>query len=232
MKFRTMPRMLFVLSFLYLFSGIGAAFAVTENEASRGLKEALTRGAGNAVDVLGKQDGFLSNEQVKILLPENLRKAESLLRKMGGGKIADELVDTMNLAAETAVHEAKPILLQSIKQMSLKDGLAILQGPEDAATQYFRRTSALQISEKFKPIIERATAKVGLASYYDKFAGRASKLGLLAEKDANLNSYVAEKTLDGLFVMLAQEEKQIRKDPMASGSALIKKVFSGFLNKE
>jgi hypothetical protein len=204
---------------------VHAVAGLTDADAASGLREALTRGAAKAVDVLGKRDGFLGNPQVKIPLPEKLQKAEKAVRKFGGAKLADQLVETMNRAAETAVVEAKPILWQSIKQMSVQDGLGILKGPDDAATQYFRRTTSEPLGAKFRPIVEAATAKVGVARHYEKFAGRAAKLGLVDARDADLNAYITDKALDGLFLMIADEEKAIRKDPVATGSAVLKKVF-------
>jgi hypothetical protein len=202
-----------------------AAHALSEDDAAGGLKEALTRGAAKAVDVLGKPDGFFGNPKVKIPMPQKLARAEKAVRKFGGAKYADQLVETMNRAAETAVVEAKPILWAAIKQMTVKDAIGILRGPDDSATQYFRRTTSEPLTAKFKPVVESATAKVGVAKYYDKFAGRASKLGLVDAKDADLDAYITEKALDGLFLMIAEEEKQIRKDPVATGNAIIKKVF-------
>jgi hypothetical protein len=214
---------------LLVFATHSLAASLSEGEAANGLKEALTRGAAKAVDVLGKPDGFFRNDQVKILLPENLQKGEKMLRKVGGGKYADKLVETMNRAAESAVIEAKPILWQAIKQMTVKDGLEILKGSDDAATQYFRRTTSEPLTAKFRPIVESATAKVGVATQYEKFASKASKVGLVSAKDADLDGYITEKALDGLFLMVAEEEKQIRKDPVATGSAMLKKVFGSIL---
>lgn len=210
--------------------GVAWAGLPSEADANKALKEALSRGAGKAVELLGKSGGFSGNERVRIPLPEQLKKAETLLRGVGAGQLADQLVDTMNRAAEQAVVEARPVLLQSIKSMTLKDGIEILKGPEDAATQYFRRSTGATLNAKFRPIVEKATRKVELARHYERFAGKAAKLGLLDARDADLNGYVTQKTTDGLFLMLADEEKQIRKDPLASGSKIIKKVFGGLLN--
>jgi hypothetical protein len=203
---------------------------LTNKDAAGGLKEALTQGAGKAVQELGKTDGFLGNPQVKIPLPENLRKAEDLLRKLGMGKYADELVTTMNRAAEAAVPEAKTLLVNSIKQMSVQDAKGILGGGDDAATQYFKRTTSGPLAAKFKPIVEKAMAKVKLADKYDEFAGKAAKLGLVKDEDAHLENYVTAKTLDGLYLMIAQEEKAIRQDPLGAAGSLAKKVF-GTLGK-
>jgi hypothetical protein len=203
---------------------------LSNKDAAGGLKEALTQGAGKAVDLLGRNDGFLGNPQVKIPLPEDLHKAEELLRKLGMGKYADELVTTMNRAAEAAVPEAKTLLMNSIKQMSVQDAKGILSGGGDAATQYFKRTTSGPLAAKFNPIVEKAMAKVKLADKYDEFAGKAAKLGLVKDEDAHLENYVTAKTLDGLYLMIAQEEKAIRQDPLAAAGSLAKKVF-GALGK-
>ena len=205
------------------------AWAVSSTEAVSALKEALTRGSTQAVATLGKPDGFFGNEKVRIPLPEKAQQAEKLLRRLGGGKYVDQLVETMNRAAENAVVEAKPILWQSIKQMSVKDALGILQGGDDAATQYFRATSTTTLAARVRPLVDAATRKVGVARQYEKFAGKASQLGLLDEKDADLNAYITGKTLDGLFLMIAEEEKAIRQDPVSTGSAMLKKVFGALL---
>ena len=199
------------------------------DDAIKGLKEALTRGAAAAVDGLGKPGGFLSNDRVKIPLPEKVQKAEKLLRKMGGGKYADQLIDTMNRAAETAVVEAKPVLWQAVRQMTVQDALGIIKGNDDAATQYFRQSTSDQLTTKLRPLVESATQKVGVAQKYEKFAGKANQLGFMDAKDADLDAYITDKALDGLFLMIADEEKKIRKDPIATGSAIIKKVFGSLL---
>jgi len=141
------------------------------------------------------------------------------------GKQADELVETMNRAAESAVVEARPILVNAVKSMSFADAKEILAGGDDAATQYFKRTTATPIGAKFLPIVKKATAKVQLADKYNQFAGKAAKMGLVDEKDANLDSYVTQKALDGLYLMIAEQEKAIRKDPVGSGSKLLQTVF-------
>lgn len=199
-------------------------------ETVKGLKEALNRGAAAAVDGLGRPGGFLADQRVRIPLPEKVQDAEKMLRRLGGGKYADQLVETMNRAAETAVVEAKPILWQAVRQMSVQDAGAILRGEDDAATQYFRQATTPQLTTKLRPLVEAATQKVGVARKYEKFAGRASQFGLLDAKDADLDAYITEKALDGLFLMIAEEEKAIRKDPVATGSAIIKKVFGSLLN--
>lgn len=198
---------------------------ISGKDASGGLKEALTQGAGKAVDLLGKPDGFLNNPKVKIPLPESVQKIEGLLRGFGMGKQADELVNTMNRAAEAAVPQAKPLLVNAIKQMSVEDAKGILAGGQDSATQYFRRTTSGPLGEKFKPIVKNAMSKVKLTEKYDQLAGKASKFGLVSAKDAHLDDYVTQKTLDGLFLMIAEEEKAIRTDPVGAAGKLAQKVF-------
>lgn len=194
-------------------------------DTSKGLKEALIQGADKAVSQLGSVDGFLKNPQVKIPLPESLQKAEKAMRMFGMGKQADELVLKMNRAAEAAVPEAKTLLVNSVKQMSVQDAKDILTGGEDAATQYFRKTTSGPMADKFLPIVKKATENVDLAQQYNKFAEMGNKYGLVKKDQANLEQYVTQKTLDGVYLMMAEEEKAIRKDPMGQASNLLKKVF-------
>ena len=198
---------------------------LSNKDTASGLKEALTRGAEVAVGQLGKADGFLGDERVRIPLPESARTAEKMMRALGMSKQADELIATMNHAAEMAVVEAKPILVSAVKNISFADASAILSGGDDAATQYFKRTTSPAIAAKFLPIVKQATAKVDLAAQYNQYAGQAAKLGLLSQQDANLDSYVTQKAMDGLFLMIAEQEKAIRKDPVGTGSNLLQKVF-------
>jgi hypothetical protein len=198
---------------------------ISGKDASGGLKEALTQGAGKAVELLGKQDGFLGNPKVRIPLPESVQKVEGVMRGLGMGKQADELLTAMNRAAEAAVPQAKTLLVNSIRQMSVEDAKGILSGGEDSATQYFRRTTSGPLAEKFKPVVQKSMAKVKLAEKYDQLAGKAAKFGLMREQDAHLENYVTQKTLDGLYLMIAEEEKAIRKDPAGAAGNLAKKVF-------
>ena len=210
---------------LLIVIGVHAATGISNDEAGSGLRAAITRGSEFAVAELGKQNGFLGNAKVRIDLPDSLRKAEDAARKLGFGRQADELVDAMNHAAETAVVEAKPILINAAKKMSFKDAKDVLLGEQDAATQYFKRTTSGELTAKFLPVVKKATAKVQLAQKYNEFAGKAAKLGLMDGRDADIDTYVTRKTLDGLFVMVAEQEKQIRNDPVGTGSILLKKVF-------
>ncbi len=199
--------------------------SLSNEEASGGLKEALTQGVGKAVATLGAADGFFGNKEVKIPLPKSLKKIEKGMKLMGMGKQSDELVLKMNRAAEAAVPEAKALLVGSIKQMTLADAKAILTGPQDAATQYFKRTTSVQMSEKFLPIVTKATENVQLAASYNKYAEMGSKFGVVKKEDANIEKYVTNKALDGVYLMIAKEEAAIRKDPLGQASSLIKKVF-------
>lgn len=198
---------------------------LSNSEASSGLKEALIQGAGKAVGKLGAVDGFLGNPKVKIPLPDSLKKAEKAMRMFGMGKQADELVLRMNRAAEAAVPEAKALLVDSVKKMSVQDAKNVLTGGDDAATQYFKRTTSAPMAEKFLPIVKKATEDVQLAQQYNKFAEMGSQYGLVKKEQANLEQYVTQKTLDGVYLMMAEEEKAIRKDPMGQASSLLKKVF-------
>jgi len=203
---------------------------ISQQDSSGALRQALTQGASAAVASLGKPNGFLGNPKVKIPLPENLQKAEKLMRKLGMGKHADELIVTMNRAAEAAVPEAKALLLDAVKQMTLQDAKAILTGGDDSVTQYFQRTTSEPLTVKFLPIVRQATERVELAKKYNRYAKQAAKLGLLDKEDASLEAYVTDKALDGLFLMIAEEERAIRKNPLGQASSLLQKVF-GALNK-
>jgi len=225
---RNVMRYLFaVLSFAF-FTAHANALGVSDlsnTEASGGLKEALIQGAGKAVSQLSAVDGFMGNKEVKIPLPGALKKTEKAMRMFGMGKQADELVLKMNRAAEAAVPEAKALLVDSAKKMTVADAKAILTGGDDAATQYFKKTTSKPMAEKFLPIVKKATENVQLAQQYNKFAEAGSKFGLVDKDQVNLEQYVTQKTLDGVYLMMAKEEAAIRKDPVGQSSALLKKVF-------
>ena len=198
---------------------------LSNSDATSGLKDALTQGAAAAIGKLGVTDGFLGNAKVKIPLPDALRNIESGLRLMGMQRQADELVIAMNRAAEQAVPEAKALLTSAIKSMSVQDAKGILTGGDTAATEYFRRTTSGQLTEKFLPIVTKATSKVGLAEKYNNLAGRGAQLGLVDAKQAKIENYVTQKALDGLFLMIAEQEKAIRKDPVGTATGMAQKVF-------
>lgn len=225
MRLFSKPVFAFVLALTAAIAQAGPLDAISSADASAGVKAALAKGADYAVASLGKDNGFLGNSQVKIPLPGYLQTAEKGLRMFGMGRQADELIETMNHAAEKAVAEAKPILAESIKKMSVQDAKGILTGGEDSVTQYFKRTSSEQLTQKFTPIVKAATKKVQLAEQYNKFAGKAASSGLIDQKDADIDGYVTQKAMDGLFLMIAEEEKKLRSNPIGAGSNLLKKVF-------
>lgn len=198
---------------------------ISNQDATTGLREALVKGSGAAVDLLGRQDGFFGNHKVKIALPASLAKVERLMRGVGLGKHADELVLAMNRAAEAAVPEAKKMLVDSVRKMSVQDAKGILTGGEDSATQYFKRTASDPLRAAFLPTVKKATAKVKLAEKYNEYAQTGVKFGLVGKEDANLDNYVTQKALDGLFAMIAEEEKRIRQNPAQAASNIISKVF-------
>ena len=198
---------------------------ISNQDAGTGLKAALEKGTQAAVTNLGKTDGFLGNNAVKIPLPDSLKRYEKMMRTVGMGKYADELVLTMNRAAEAAVPEAKALFIDAVKKMSLQDAKGILMGGNTSGTDYFKRTTSEPLRAKFLPIVAHATKKVQLADKYNEYASRGAKFGLVKKEDANLDGYVTQKTLDGLFFMVAEEEKRIRANPVAAGSEIIRRVF-------
>ena len=203
---------------------------LSNQDAVAGLKDALVQSSAKAVSQLGGADGFLGNAKVKIPLPASIKRVESGLRMVGMGKQADELVVSMNRAAEMAVKEATPVLTESIKKMSVQDAKGILTGGDDAATQYFRRTTSDQLTQRFLPIVKKMTAKVQLAEQYNNLAGQAAGFGLVKQEDANIDNYVTRKALDGLYLVIAEQERAIRKDPVGAATGMAKKVF-GLLGK-
>jgi hypothetical protein len=199
--------------------------SISNTEASSGLKQALTDGSAAAVAKLGAQGGFLDNPKVKIPLPPALQKIEAALRYTGMKKQADELVVAMNRAAEAAVPEAKTLLVESVRKMTLQDAKGILTGGETSATDYFRRTTEAQLTQRFRPIVKKHTDRVGLAEQYNSLAGSAAQLGLIKEQQATVEGYVTQKALDGLYLMIAEQEKAFRANPLGAASDIVKRVF-------
>lgn len=198
---------------------------ITDSEASGGLREALTQGAGRAVEMLGRKDGFLANKKVKIPLPDGLAQVEPVMRMAGRGKDFDNLVTAMNRAAEAAVPEAKTLLVDAVKQMSVEDARAILTGGDDSATRYFKSKTQAPLVGKFLPIVKQSTDRLALAEQYNKLAGQAASFGLVKGEDAQIEGYVTRKALDGLYLMIAEEEKAIRRNPVQAAGSLAQKVF-------
>lgn len=199
---------------------------VDQSELIGGLKEALSKGVQQAVGQLGKEGGFLKNPNVRIPMPENLQYVERGLRTAGQTKLADDFVATINHAAEKAVPEAAGIFADSLSKMSVADARGILTGPSDAATQYFRKSSETRLNEKFLPIVKNATEQVGVTAAYKNLMAKAGPAAQLLGSDAgDLDAYVTRKSLDGLFKVIAAEEKRIRENPAARTTDLLKKVF-------
>jgi hypothetical protein len=207
-----------------------AAFAVSladlsNQEASGGLKAALEKGANAAVARLGVKDGFLLNDKVKIQLPARLEQARPLLKMAGRGKQLDDLVVSMNRAAEAAVPLAKPLLINAVKSMSVSDAKQILTGGDTSVTQFFRQKTAGPLAAKFLPMVKSVTDRSGLAAKYNTTVAQVAQLGLVSQQESTVEGYVTQRSLDGLFTMIGEEEKAIRRDPLGSGSKLIGKVF-------
>lgn len=204
-----------------------ARAALSQADAGAGVRLALERGANAAVDLLGQNNGFLDNPKVRIPLPGVLNQAAKLARLTGQGKQVDALVAAMNHAGEAAVPEARNLLVDAARSISVEDALNIVRGGDTSVTDYFVRKTRAPLSQKFQPIVAAETRKVALAEKYDALAGKASGLGLLKKEDANIDSYVTAKALNGLYLVIGEQERALRKDPLGAGSQLLKKVFGG-----
>jgi hypothetical protein len=198
---------------------------ITNKDAVAGLRAALEKSSQAAVATLGRPDGFLANPKVKIPLPESLTRAESLMRRVGMGRYADELVVAMNRAAEAAVPEARQLFIDSVRKMTIQDAKGILTGGDTAATEFFQRSTRDPLHTRFLPIVRRATDNVGVARKYNDYAEKGARLGLVKKEQSDLDEYVTQKALDALYLTVAEEEQRIRKEPIAAGSSIIKKVF-------
>lgn len=198
---------------------------ISNADAVSGLRQALTDGSAAAVKLLGAENGYFANPKVKIPLPPSLQKIESGLRMFGMKKQADELVLSMNRAAEAAAPEAKQLLVDAVKKMSVQDAKGILTGGDTAATEYFKRTTQAQLTQRFLPIVKKATDRAGLAQQYNNLAGQGASLGLIKKEDASIETYVTRKALDGLYLMIAEQEKSFRQNPVGAASNIVKKVF-------
>ena len=198
---------------------------LTNKDAASGLRAALARGTSAAIESLGRTDGFLGNALVKISLPSYMEDAAKLLRNFGQGARIDELVTSMNRAAEQAIPMAKNLLVSTVQAISVSDAKNILSGGEGAATRFFTEKTRAPLGTQFLPLVTKATEKVGLVDKYNNLASKLQQLGLVKPEDANIQKYVTAKSLDGLYIMIGEEEKKIRKDPIGTGSAILSKVF-------
>ena len=210
-------------------AGSSGAPQLTTAEVSDGLKEALINGIPKGSDMVSQMDGYFKNPEIKIPFPPDVKKVEDKLRQIGLGDQVDRFVMTLNRGAEDAAKEAKPIFITAIKSMTIEDAWAILKGEDNAATEYLRKTTSAQLTEKFKPVIKNSLSKVNATKYYGDLVGTYNKIPLVEKVNPNLDDYATAKAVDGLFVMIAKEEKNIRKDPVARTTELLKKVF-GYKN--
>jgi hypothetical protein len=194
------------------------------------IKQALEIGTSRGADLLSAKDGFMGNLAVKILFPPEAQKVEKTLRSLGMGKLADNVILSLNRAAEDAAKEAKPIFVSAIKQMTITDATNILLGNKDAATDYFKRVTTSQLMEKFKPVINTSLAKVGATKYWGDATGQYNRLPMVKPLNTDLSDYVAQKAIDGMFLQVAQEELKIRDNLGSRSTSLLQKVF-GYADK-
>ncbi|MEK6781415.1 MAG: DUF4197 domain-containing protein [Bacteroidota bacterium] len=198
---------------------------LTSAEVGEGLKEALINGISKGADKTSQMDGYFKNPEIKIPFPPEVKKVEDKLRLLGLGSEVDKFVMTLNRGAEDAAKEAKPIFVAAIKQMTIDDAFGILKGQPDAATQFLKKTTTSQLKEKFKPVVQKSLDKVSATKYYGDLVGTYNKIPLVEKVNPDLNEYATDMAIQGLFIMIAKEEKNIRQDPMARTSDLLKRVF-------
>lgn len=208
-------------------AGLGQKTGPGNDQIIAGLKEALSIGTGNAVTETSKTNGYFGNQAIKILLPGKIRKAADVLGKIGYQKEVDDFVLSMNRAAEKAAPRAKPIFIDAIRQMTVEDARKILDGGDTAATDYFKAKTSGKLYEAFQPIVSSSMNEVGTTRSYKEMMGRYAALPFASAESLDLDRYVTEKSLDGLFYLVGQEEIKIRKDPAARVTDLLKSVFGG-----
>jgi hypothetical protein len=198
---------------------------LTAAEVAEGLKEALIQGTSKGADMVSQTDGYFKNPQIKIPFPPEVKKVEDRLRQIGLGNEVDRFVMTLNRGAEEAAKDAKPIFISAIKSMTINDAFAILRGEEDAATTYLKRTTSAQLKSTFLPVIQSALEKTNATRYYADLVGTYNKIPLVEKVNPDLDDYATDKAIEGLFVMIAAEEKNIRENPGARVTDLLKRVF-------
>lgn len=208
------------------FGNISGNEPPTASEVAEGLKEALVKGVTIGADQVAQIDGYLKNPEIKIPFPPDVRKVEDRLRQLGMGNEVDRFVNTLNHGAEDAAKEAKPIFISAIQQLTIEDAWGILRGQPDAATQYLKRTTNGQLKDKFKPVIRASLNKVNATRYYSDLVNAYNKIPLTEKVNPNLDDYATDLAIQGLFVMIAKEEKNIRQDPVARTTDLLKRVFA------
>ncbi len=206
---------------------LGGDAPLTSSEVAQGLKEALIKGISNGADIVSKVDGYFKNPEIKIPFPPDVKKVEDRLRQIGFGGEVDKFIMTLNRGAEDAAKEAKPIFIAAIKQMTIEDAFGILRGDQDAATQYLKRTTSSLLKEKFKPVIKNSLDKVSATKYYGDIVNKYNQIPLVEKVNPNLDDYATDKAIEGLFLMIAKEEQNIRANPAARTTELLKRVFGG-----
>lgn len=204
---------------------LGSEQPLTTAEVGDGLKEALIKGISNGSDLVSQLDGYFKNPEIKIPFPPEVKKVEDRLRQLGLGNEVDRFVMTLNRGAEDAATEAKPIFISAIRQMTIEDAWSILKGQPNAATDYLRRTTSAQLREKFKPVVQNSLTKVNATKYYGEVVTRYNQIPLVEKVNPDLVGYATDKAIDGLFLMIAKEEKAIRENPIERTTELLKKVF-------
>ncbi|GAB1446730.1 hypothetical protein MASR2M41_25350 [Flammeovirgaceae bacterium] len=204
---------------------LGGEAPLTANDVANGLKEALIKGISNGSDLASQMDGYFKNEAIKILFPPDVKKVEDKLRQIGLGSEVDKFVMTLNRGAEDAAKEAKPIFIAAIRSMTIDDAWSILKGDQNAATEYLKRTTSAQLKQKFSPVIQNSLDKVNATKYYTDLVNTYNKIPFVEDVNPDLNDYATDKAIEGLFVMVAKEEKEIRQDPLARTTDLLKRVF-------
>ncbi|MEJ1240517.1 DUF4197 domain-containing protein [Chryseolinea sp. T2] len=205
---------------------MGTETPLSTAEVADGLKEALIKGISTGSDLASAVDGYFKNPEIKIPFPPEVQKVEDKLRQIGLGNQVDKFVMTLNRGAEDAAKEAKPIFIEAIRQMTIQDAWSILKGNDDAATQYLKRTTSGLLKAKFKPVINSSLQKVDATRYYSDIVNTYNKIPLTEDVNPNLDDYATDKAIEGLFVMIAKEEKNIRENPLARTTDLLKKVFA------
>jgi hypothetical protein len=235
-------RKLLVLSLLFIFGACstaqlnqalgdvnktlgGSSAPLTTAEVAQGLKEALIKGISTGADLVSQVDGYFKNPEIRIPFPPEVKKVEDRLRQIGLGNEVDKFVMTLNRGAEDAAKEAKPIFIQAIKSMTIEDAWSILKGESDAATQYLKRTTSGLLKEKFKPVIQNSLNQVNATRYYSDLVTRYNQIPFVQKVNPDLDDYATDKAIEGLFVMIAKEEKNIRQNPVARTTELLKRVF-------
>lgn len=200
--------------------------SLSNDEIVKGLKEALSTGISKGADLVSQTDGYFKNPEIKIPFPAEAKLVETKLRALGMGSEVDKFVLALNRGAEDAAKEAKPIFLTAIKQMTIQDALGVLNGGDNAATQYLQKTTTIQLKDKFKPIVQNSLNKVNATKYYGNLVTEYNKVPFVTKVNPDLNAYATDMAIKGLFTMIAKEEKNIRQDPAARTTDLLKKVFS------